>query len=150
MTDLDTDRDLASVVLVDDPAPQVRRITLNRPEKRNALNHELRGGVLRALEEADRDPEVRVSIVRGAGKCFSSGYDLGGGNEGQELPFFTAGGDGQWPRLGTLRTISRLSLQQDDSSHRADNPLGQDAQLTGNALLRSWVGTRQLLAALQT
>ena len=28
-----------SLVLVDDPAPHVRRITLNRPEKRNALNH---------------------------------------------------------------------------------------------------------------
>ena len=60
------------VVLVDDPAPQVRRVTLNRPEKRNALNHALRGGILRALQEADRDPEVRVMIVRGAGKSFSS------------------------------------------------------------------------------
>ena len=36
------------VVLVDDPAPHVRRITLNRPEKRNALNHALRGGDRRA------------------------------------------------------------------------------------------------------
>jgi len=86
------------VVLVDDPAPQVRRITLNRPEKRNALNHALRGGIIRALQAADQDPDVRVMIVRGAGKCFSSGYDLGGGNEGQEHPWYTAGGDGHWPR----------------------------------------------------
>ena len=34
-------------VLIDTPAPGVRRITLNRPEKRNALNHALRGGVHR-------------------------------------------------------------------------------------------------------
>ena len=34
------------VVLVDDPAPHVRRITLNRPEKRNALNHALRGAII--------------------------------------------------------------------------------------------------------
>jgi enoyl-CoA hydratase len=87
-----------SVVLVDDPAPHVRRITLNRPEKRNALNHALRGEVIQALQAADTDPEVHVSIVRGAGKCFSSGYDLGGGNAGLEVPYFTAGGDGQWPR----------------------------------------------------
>ena len=63
----------SDVVLVDDPAPQVRRVTLNRPEKRNALNHALRGGILEALREADSDPEVRVMIVRGAGKCFSAG-----------------------------------------------------------------------------
>jgi enoyl-CoA hydratase len=87
-----------SVILVDEPAPQLRRITLNRPEKRNALNHALRGEVLQALQEGDADPEVRVQIVRGAGKCFSAGYELGGGNEGQELPFYTPGGDGQWPR----------------------------------------------------
>jgi enoyl-CoA hydratase len=87
-----------TVVLIDEPAPRVRRVTLNRPEKRNALNHALRGELITALREGDRDPDVRVLIVRGAGKCFSAGYELGGGNEGQELPFFTAGGDGQWPR----------------------------------------------------
>lgn len=86
------------LVLVDNPAPHVRRITLNRPEKRNALNHELRGGILEALQEGDAAEDVRVQIVRGAGKCFSAGYDLGGGNEGQAAPWYTAGGDGHWPR----------------------------------------------------
>ena len=88
----------ADVVLIDDPAPQVRRVTLNRPEKRNALNHALRGGIIHALQAADADPSVRVMIVRGAGKCFSAGYELGGGNAGQELPWYTPGGDGHWPR----------------------------------------------------
>lgn len=86
------------LVLVDDPAPAVRRVTLNRPDKRNALNHELRGGIMDALEAGDRDPNVRVMIVRGAGSCFSSGYELADGNEGQELPWYTPGGDGHWPR----------------------------------------------------
>jgi enoyl-CoA hydratase len=86
------------VVLVDEPLPMVRRITLNRPEKRNALNHALRGGIIKALEAADQDDDVRVMIVRGAGKSFSAGYDLGGGNEGLDLPWYTAGGDGHWPR----------------------------------------------------
>ena len=84
-------------ILVDDPRPNVRRITLNRPEKRNALNNQLRGELFDALEAADRDAEVHVSIIRGAGSCFSAGYDLGS-NNAVEQPFFTAGGDGSWPR----------------------------------------------------
>ncbi len=99
-----------NLVLVDDPAPRVRRVTLNRPEKRNALNHDLRGGIIDALREADQDPEIRVMIVRGAGKCFSSGYDLGGGNQGQELPWYTPGGDGQWPRHVTAGWMSIWEL----------------------------------------
>ncbi len=87
-----------TVVLIDDPAPHVRRITLNRPEKRNALNHDLRAQVLHALQSADQDDDVHVMIVRGAGPCFSAGYDLGGGNEGVEFPWFTSGGEGQYPR----------------------------------------------------
>ncbi len=101
-----------SIVLIDEPAPHVRRITMNRPEKRNALNHALRGGILNALREADADPEVRVMIVRGAGKCFSAGYDLGGGNAGQDYPFFTAGGDGQWPRHVTEGWMSIWDLSK--------------------------------------
>jgi enoyl-CoA hydratase len=99
-----------TVILVDDPAPGVRRITLNRPDKRNALFHPLRGEILAALREADADPGVQVSIVRGAGKCFSAGYDLGGGNEGLDLPFFTAAGDGQWPRHVTEGWMSIWDL----------------------------------------
>ena len=83
------------ILLADDPAPYVRRLTLNRPAKRNALSNALRGEIFAALEAADRDPEVRVIILRGAGTCFSSGYDL---SSLGELPFHTAGGQGQWAR----------------------------------------------------
>ncbi len=99
-----------TVILVDEPAEGVRRITLNRPEKRNALFHPLRGEILEALREADQDDSIRVSIVRGAGKCFSAGYDLGGGNEGLDLPFFTPHGDGQWPRHVTEGWMSIWDL----------------------------------------
>ncbi len=84
-------------LLVDDPAPLVRRITLNRPEKRNALDNRLRGELFDALERADGDDDVRVSILCGAGKCFSAGYDLGADNR-KDQPYHTAGGDGNWPR----------------------------------------------------
>jgi enoyl-CoA hydratase len=87
----------AERIRVDDPRPGVRRITLNRPEKRNALDNRLRGELFAALEQADREDAVRVSVVRGAGPCFSAGYDLAQDpREGQ--PWFTAAGDGAWPR----------------------------------------------------
>jgi enoyl-CoA hydratase len=52
------------------------RITLNRPEKRNALSLQLLEELHEALWEADADREVHAVIVRGAGSCFSAGYDL--------------------------------------------------------------------------
>jgi len=84
-------------LLVDEPAPGVRRLTLNRPEKRNALNNRLRGELFHALEAFDRDPAARVAILRGAGSCFSAGYDLGA-NNAEAMPYATAMGDGFWPR----------------------------------------------------
>ena len=101
-----------SLVLIDDPAPHVRRFTLNRPEKRNALNHPLRGQLIQGLQAADLDDEVHVSIVRGAGTSFSAGYDLGGGNEGHEYPHFTAPGEGQWPRHVTETWMGIWDLQK--------------------------------------
>jgi enoyl-CoA hydratase len=88
-----------SLILVDDPAPMVRRITLNRPEKRNALNVTLRREVLTATREADRDAEIRVTIIRGAGKCFSAGYDLSRDpSQPGEPADYTAGGEGSFQR----------------------------------------------------
>ena len=55
------------MLLLDDPRPGVRRLTLNRPERRNALNNELRGAILTALKTAGADPSVKVSILCGAG-----------------------------------------------------------------------------------
>ncbi|HEV2370112.1 MAG TPA: enoyl-CoA hydratase-related protein [Acidimicrobiales bacterium] len=99
-----------TVVIVDDPAPGVRRITMNRPDKRNSLIHTLRGQILGALREADQDDSVRVSIIRGAGPSWSAGYDLAGGNEGLEMPYYTPGGDGQWPRHVTEGWMSIWDL----------------------------------------
>ncbi len=52
-------------ILVDDPAEGVRRITLNRPEKRNALDNRLRGEVFHVLEEAGRDPGLTRTLASG-------------------------------------------------------------------------------------
>jgi enoyl-CoA hydratase len=52
------------------------RITLNRPEKRNALSAELLEELNRALWDADDDTAVHGILLRGAGKSFCAGYDL--------------------------------------------------------------------------
>ena len=54
----------------------VGRITLNRPEKRNALSLALRRQIVDALREAERDDAVAVVLIDGAGSSFSAGYDL--------------------------------------------------------------------------
>jgi methylglutaconyl-CoA hydratase len=54
----------------------IARLTLDRPEKRNALNAELVAALKDALRAADQDPEVRVVAVEGAGRDFCSGADL--------------------------------------------------------------------------
>ena len=54
----------------------VARITLNRPEKRNALNDSLITGLKEALGKASGDEQVRVIVISGAGKDFCSGADL--------------------------------------------------------------------------
>jgi enoyl-CoA hydratase len=84
-------------LLIDEPLPHVRRLTLNRPEKRNALDNALRGALFDALRAADTDASVRVTVVRGAGPCFSAGYDLSA-DLTADRPYPTAGGDGSWPR----------------------------------------------------
>ena len=56
---------------------RIARITLNRPEKRNTLNWPLLADLSAALKRAERDKDIRVIILKGAGPCFSSGHDLG-------------------------------------------------------------------------
>ncbi len=84
-------------ILLDEPAPKVLRVTLNRPEKRNAISNALRGELLQALQRADGDDDVHVTIVRGAGPCFSSGYDLKSDLQSGQ-PYFTPSVGMQWAR----------------------------------------------------
>ena len=60
------------------------RITLNRPEKLNALSRQLQKELNAALWEADNDTRVHVVILRGAGRAFSAGYDLTAGGRGED------------------------------------------------------------------
>lgn len=64
-----------STIIVETIGP-VARITLNRPERTNALNQAMLGEINEALDSAERDGNIRALIVRGAGAAFSSGFDL--------------------------------------------------------------------------
>ena len=56
---------------------RIATITFNRPERMNALTHELEAELHRRFDEADADRSVRVIILTGAGRAFCSGYDQG-------------------------------------------------------------------------
>lgn len=55
---------------------RIARITLNRPEKRNALNAELVTELASAFEEAKKDSQVKVIVLAAAGEAFCAGADL--------------------------------------------------------------------------
>ena len=54
-------------------------VTLHRPERLNALSREMGDELMEAIEQADRDDDVRAVIVTGAGRGFCAGADLGSG-----------------------------------------------------------------------
>jgi len=64
------------VVLVEKESPQITVVTLNRPERRNALTLELLTELCAAIKVASEQPEQRVLILRGSGVAFCTGLDL--------------------------------------------------------------------------
>ena len=59
-------------------------LTLNRPEKRNAINDPLRDMLYEKLDDARQDPEISVILLQGAGKSFCAGFDLSGDDPDRE------------------------------------------------------------------
>ncbi len=72
-----------SWILTEHKGP-IFEITFNRPDKRNAIQLKMLRRVAEAINEAEQQPDVRLVVIRGAGKAFSAGLDLqsmGGVNE---------------------------------------------------------------------
>lgn len=90
----------------------VATITLNRPDRLNAISIPMLEGLSRALQEADRDPEVRVIVLTGAGRGFCSGLDLKMQAQG--------GGPG-----AAANSVGRFDLQNAPPVvlHRTDKPV---------------------------
>ena len=64
------------LIFIDSSHPHVRVLTLNRPEKRNALSIELMLELQQAILKVSREPEQRAIILKGAGPVFCAGLDL--------------------------------------------------------------------------
>ncbi|MDD5191051.1 MAG: enoyl-CoA hydratase/isomerase family protein [Dehalococcoidales bacterium] len=78
-------------------------ITMNRPEKRNALNYQLLNDIDAAFKAAEDDPEVRVVILAGAGSSFSSGYDI------KDSPYLVLPETMEtWTNTYALRTLRKI------------------------------------------
>lgn len=67
---------MSDVLLVDEPAGGVCRLTLNRPDQLNAISRELMTRLVAELRRIDADESVRVVILRGNGRAFCAGADL--------------------------------------------------------------------------
>lgn len=75
-----------ATVLVRQDGPGVR-VTLNRPDKRNALSLELMQELLTTLRRVSADPDTRAIVLEGAGPVFSAGHDLSE-MVGRDVPFY--------------------------------------------------------------
>ena len=95
----DTSPDIDDVVTVATPRTGVRVVTLNRPDKLNAMTAGLVTALREALHDAARDRACRVIVLTGAGRAFCAGLDLGG--YGAEIP------------EGEGRTQAAFRVQQD-------------------------------------
>jgi len=92
---------MTQTVLSETPADGVMLITMNRPERRNALDRASYQGLIDALAAAEADATVRAIVLTGAGGCFTSGNDI--------KDFAMAGAGGPRVAIDFLTAISTAS-----------------------------------------
>jgi len=87
---------------------KIARIILNRPEKLNALNANMRWDIVRCIDMLEKDDGVSVGIIKGNGRAFSAGGDLGG--------VYSRYGGGTRPDGSRMRPSQRARLWVDESN----------------------------------
>ena len=91
----------------------VATLTLNRPERLNAITVEMLDALEKALADADEDPEIRAIVLRGAGRGFCSGLDLKQAAAGQGIGGALSGDAGATHR--STRRLPTVTLQRIDT-----------------------------------
>ncbi|PZN95477.1 MAG: hypothetical protein DCF30_18955 [Hyphomicrobiales bacterium] len=89
---------MPEIILTQTVAPGVSQITMNRPERKNALDRASYLGLIEAFAAAETDPQIRAIVITGTGGCFTSGNDI--------RDFAASGGDGARIAMDFLHTIS--------------------------------------------
>jgi enoyl-CoA hydratase/carnithine racemase len=89
---------MPEIILTQIVAPGVSQITMNRPERKNALDRASYVGLIEAFAAAEADPQIRAILITGAGGCFTSGNDI--------RDFAASAGDGARIAMDFLHTIS--------------------------------------------
>ncbi|WP_370326400.1 crotonase/enoyl-CoA hydratase family protein [Euzebya sp.] len=134
--------------LLYDVADAVATITLNRPERLNTIVPPMPEEFAQAITAATRDADVKVIVVRGAGRSFCAGYDFGGGFSHWDAHMTT---DGRWDpgKDFAFSTAPQLSpTQQFMSMWRTPKPVivqvhgwcvggGSDTALCGDLVIAS-------------
>jgi enoyl-CoA hydratase len=95
------------LVLAEDAAPNVRLLTLNRPDRLNAINAELCSALHTALDQAGSERSCRAIVITGAGRAFCAGLDLQGYGDAPA----NDGNDEARDRFGNQEHMSRLILK---------------------------------------
>src|SRR6516165_761958 len=104
-------------------AGPIATITLNRPEQLNTIVPPMPDEIEAAVGLAERDQDIKVVVLRGAGRAFCAGYDFGGGfqhwgdammtdgkwDPGKDFAMFTARETGPTQKFSVDRTKSRHS-----------------------------------------
>jgi len=81
---------------------RVLTVTFNRPQRRNALTWEMYDGLAAAIDEGERDPEIRVLVLRGSGGAFAAGTDI------RQFTAFRDGPDGVRYERRVTEVVNRL------------------------------------------
>src|SRR3954471_3936459 len=87
-----------------EPRGRVSLITLNRPKDLNALNQQLTGELLHAVETLDRDPGVGCIVITGSEKAFAAGADIKEMQDRSYMDMYASDWFSAWDRLVAART----------------------------------------------
>jgi enoyl-CoA hydratase len=102
-TDAATSDEAPPAVLVDRDEP-IATVTMNRPGQLNALSNELMSGVVQAMQELDRDREIRAIVLTGSERAFAAGADIKEMSSLTPIEFAFGARVEQWDALRAIRT----------------------------------------------